>query len=91
MTSNENNKETVEFLENHNYFGYNKNFCHIFKQDELPMLSKEGKLIVGKDKIVREAANGNGSVFKCMFKDGILDEMQKKGILAVEAMRIFFR
>ena len=36
MTSKENNKQTVEFLEKNNYFGYDKKFVTIFTQSELP-------------------------------------------------------
>ncbi len=45
MTSKENNKETVDFLEKHNYFGYGKKNVTIFKQSELPLIDKNRKII----------------------------------------------
>ena len=46
MTSNENNKETAKFLEENNYFGYPREKVKTFIQGELPILNKEGKLLL---------------------------------------------
>jgi len=58
MTSKENHQETIRFLEEKEYFGYDKSKVKFFMQGELPLLSTEGKLILGKDKKIKEAANG---------------------------------
>ena len=50
MTSRENNEETIEFLEQHSYFGYDKTKVKFFKQGELPLLNEQGELILDKDK-----------------------------------------
>ena len=60
MTSRENHEETVQFLEQHSYFGYDKNEIKFFKQGELPLLTEQGKLILDKSKKIKEAADGNG-------------------------------
>ena len=62
MTSRENNEQTIKFLEEHNYFGYDSSKIKFFKQGELPLINTEGKLIVDKDKRIKEASNGNGGV-----------------------------
>ena len=80
MTSKENNDETVSFLKKNNYFGYPKNSINIFKQSELPLLDEEGKLLIGKKGLIKEAANGNGGIFTSMEKEGILKDMRHKGI-----------
>lgn len=46
MTSEENNNQTIQFFEEHNYFGYPKEAVHFFKQGQLPMLDLERKNIV---------------------------------------------
>ena len=38
MTSKENNKETTDFLEKNNYFGYDRDHVTIFMQSELPFV-----------------------------------------------------
>ena len=80
MTSKENNKQTVEFLEKHNYFGYNKEFVSIFKQSELPLIDEEGKLLMGKDFRIREASDGNGGTYSSLRATGALADMKERGI-----------
>ena len=80
MTSNENNDETVKFLENNNYFGYLKQYVYIFKQGELPLLNEQGKMLIGENGLIKEASNGNGGIFNSMLKKGVIDDMCKKGV-----------
>ena len=80
MTSDENNNETVNFLENNNYFGYPKDYIYIFKQSKLPLLDKEGKLLIGEDGLIKEASNGNGGIFKSMLDKNAINDMEKRGI-----------
>jgi len=78
MTSKENNKKTVEFLEEKEYFGYKKDFVKIFTQEEIPFLNKEGKLIIDEDMKIKEAANGNGGIFSSMDKHRNTKRHEKK-------------
>ena len=80
MTSKQNNDETIEFMEKHNYFGYNKNSVRFFAQSELPLLSTEGKLLIGKDMKIKEASDGNGGTYSSLRASGCLAEMKEKGI-----------
>ena len=80
MTSSENNEDTISFLEEYNYFGYPKEYVYIFKQGNLPLLSEEGKLIIGENGLIREASNGNGGIFNSMQKQGVINDMEKRGI-----------
>ena len=80
MTSKENNDDTIDFLEDKNYFGYPKEYIYIFEQDELPLINQDGKLLIGKDCLVREASNGNGGIFNSMLKNGAIEDMEKRGI-----------
>ena len=80
MTSKENNKETIDFMEKHNYFGYDKNSVKFFAQSELPLLDLEGKLLIGKDMKIREASDGNGGTYSSLRASGALADMKEKGI-----------
>ena len=80
MTSKENNAETIEFMEKHNYFGYDKDLVRFFKQSELPLLDVNGKLLVGKDMRIKEASDGNGGTYSSLRASGCLAEMKEKGI-----------
>jgi UDP-N-acetylglucosamine/UDP-N-acetylgalactosamine diphosphorylase len=80
MTSRENNDETVKFLRENNYFGYSEKYVYIFKQGELPLLDEQGRMIIGKNNLIKEAANGNGGIFNSMKKTGVLKDMKNRGI-----------
>ena len=80
MTSKENNKETVEFLEKNNYFGYPKESVVIFTQSELPLLDTEGKLLISKERKIKEASDGNGGTYSSLRISGCLADMKEKGI-----------
>ena len=80
MTSRENNEQTVNFFESKNYFNYPKESISFFKQGELPMLSKNGKILLQEDYLIKEAADGHGGILKAMLKNNIIDEMKQKGI-----------
>lgn len=80
MTSPENNKETVAFFEKNNYFNYPKEYIKFFMQEDLPLLNKKGKLILGEDGLIKLASEGNGGIFYSMAKKGIIDDMKSKNI-----------
>ena len=80
MTSKENNDATEEFLEKHNYFGYDKNNVMLFEQGELPLIDTEGKMLIGKDLKIKEASDGNGGVFTSLRTTGMLADMKERGI-----------
>lgn len=80
MTSKENHQDTIRFLEEKKYFDYDKSKVKFFTQGELPLLDKEGKIILGEDKKIKEAANGNGGIYEAIESNGILEELQRKEI-----------
>ena len=80
MTSRENNKETVNFLEKNNYFGYNKEKVTIFTQNELPLIDTQGKLLVNKEFKIKEASDGNGGTYASLRSSGALANMKERGI-----------
>lgn len=80
MTSKENNKQTTEFLEKNNYFGYDKDSVTIFIQNELPLVDTEGKLLISKSLKIKEASDGNGGTYASLRGSGCLADMKEKGI-----------
>ena len=80
MTSKENNKETTDFLEKNNYFGYDRDHVTIFMQSELPLVDTEGKLLISKESKVKEASDGNGGTYSSLRASGCLADMKEKGI-----------
>ena len=80
MTSEENNDSTVNFFEEHNYFGYPKSAVKFFNQGKLPMLGTDGKILLTEEGMIKQAADGHGGVFEAMRKNGIFYDMKEKGI-----------
>ena len=79
MTSSENNKQTIEFFEEHNYFEYDKEKVKFFKQANIPMLTKDGKLVLENNKI-KTASDGNGGVYLALKNEKMIDDMKNKNI-----------
>ena len=81
MTSEENNKDTVEFFAKHRYFGYEKDKnIFFFKQGELPMVDTEGKILIGEDGLIKEAADGHGGIYEALVKNGMTQKMRELGV-----------
>ena len=80
MTSKENYEETKNFLNKHHYFGYPQKSVTLFIQGDLPLVDTEGKLLIGKDKKIKEASNGNGGVFYSLRESGILADMKNRNV-----------
>ena len=80
MTSKENNYKTTQFFKRHEYFGMGEENIKFFIQNELPMVDTNGKILVDEKGLVKEAADGHGGIFEAMRKEGIIEDMQKRGI-----------
>ena len=80
MTSKENNGDTVKFFEDNNYFGYDKNAIMFFEQGKLPMVDESGKILINEKGIIKEASDGHGGIFQSMKRNGVTEDMNKKGI-----------
>ena len=80
MTSEDNNDDIIEFFEENNYFDYPQDSIMFFKQGQMPLIDEKGRLLIGEDKLIKEASDGNGGIFKSMAVHGCLDDMEKRGI-----------
>ena len=81
MTSKENNEETINFFEKHKFFGYQKDKnIFFFIQGELPMVDTEGKILIGEDGIIKQAADGHGGIYESLVKSGMTQIMRQMDI-----------
>lgn len=80
MTSNDNNEETIKFLEDNNYFGYDKKYVKIFIQGEMPLLDINGEFLIDQDGKIKFASDGNGSIYRSMKENGIVEDMKQRKI-----------
>ena len=81
MTSKENNDATIEFFAKHRYFGREKDKnIFFFEQGELPMVDTEGKILIGENGLIKEAADGHGGIYEALVKNGMTKKMRELGV-----------
>ena len=80
MTSEKNHDATVDFFKEHQYFGYNKDEVWFFKQEMAPASDYEGKIYLETKSRLSTSPNGNGGWFVSMARNGLLNEISKRGI-----------
>ena len=80
MTSEKNNEVTLKFFEEHNYFGYDKNYIKFFIQDMACAVDFNGKLLLEEKGRLATSPNGNGGWFTSMVKAGLDKDLHQKNI-----------
>lgn len=80
MTSDKNHEATVNFLTEHNFFGYNGEYVHFFTQEMAAATDYQGKIYLEEKGKLSTSPNGNGGWFISMKKAGLLDLVHGEGI-----------
>lgn len=80
MTSEKNDAATQKFFEEHNYFGYNKDYIKFFIQDMACAVDYNGKLLLEEKGRLATSPNGNGGWFTSMIKAGLDKDLHQRGI-----------
>lgn len=80
MTSGPTEAATKSFLLDHNYFGLRKENIVIFEQGLLPSFDFQGKIILDEKHRLSMSPDGNGGIYKALAKNGILEDMDKRGV-----------
>ena len=80
MTSNINNADTTAFFEEHDYFGYPKDYVKFFVQEMVPACDYEGRIYMESQTEVAMSPNGNGGWFSSMVNAGLLSDIKERDI-----------
>lgn len=80
MTSEDNDKQTKDYFENHNFFEYPREKVKFFIQGKLPIIDINGKLILQEPYLIKTASNGNGNVFQSMKNHNIIEDLEDNNI-----------
>ena len=80
MTSDKNNDATIQFLTEHEFFGYKAEYVHFFKQEMAAATDYNGKIYMEEKGKLSTSPNGNGGWFVSMKNAGLLEVIKKEGI-----------
>jgi UDP-N-acetylglucosamine/UDP-N-acetylgalactosamine diphosphorylase len=81
MTSPTNRAETEEFFKGHDYFGLPSGDVRFFVQGTMPAVSKEtGEALLARPGEVFTSPNGHGGTLLALKKEGVLDDMARRGV-----------
>ncbi len=80
MTSTQNYQDTINFFNEHHYFGYNQNNIKFFIQEEIEMLSENGDILIDENFNIKKASNGNGGIYQALQHSGMISDMKNNNI-----------
>ena len=80
MTSDKNHEKTVKFITENNFFGYEEDFVHFFRQEMAPAADYNGKVYMESRSCIANSPNGNGGWYSSMAAMGMLDIVKAAGI-----------
>lgn len=79
MTSEENHEDTIRFFESKDCFDLSKETLHFFRQDMLPAITPNGKLLVQNNFRLFTNPNGHGGSLKALYDSCVLEMLLKEG------------
>lgn len=80
MTSEKNHEDTIQFFQEHHYFGYPMESILFFRQQMAPSVNYNGKVYLEDKGKISLSPNGNGGWFTSMARGGILEDIHKRGL-----------
>jgi UDP-N-acetylglucosamine/UDP-N-acetylgalactosamine diphosphorylase len=80
MTSEANHNATVDYFEKNNFFTLNKDKVFIFKQNMIPSLDEQGKLILETPYSIFRNPDGHGGSLTALYQSGTLSKLLNIGI-----------
>ncbi len=85
MTSKEN---PINYFEKNNYFGINEKNLFFFRQNEIPSLDINGKLILKSKCSISMNPDGHGGVLNALSTSGLLKMLKDRGIESVSYFQV---
>lgn len=85
MTSEATMVPTKKYFEQNNYFGLEEENIVMFEQGSLPCYDFNGKILLDEKHRISKAPDGNGGLYRALRDRGILDDLERRGVLYLHA------
>lgn len=85
MTSEHTMVPTKKYFEQNNYFGLEEENVVMFEQGRLPCYDFNGKILLDEKHRISRAPDGNGGLYRALRDRGILDDLERRGVLYLHA------
>ena len=80
MTSPMNHRATLDFFEEHHYFGLDPSTVHSFTQRQMPVVDFQGRILCENPHTLAFSPDGHGGLFQALLDSGLLDHLRSTGI-----------
>lgn len=88
MASRVNHPETVQFLEENDYFGLREDDVMVFSQNMIPSLDKDGRLLLETKCSLFKNPDGHGGSLTALNTSGALDFLERRGIETISYFQV---
>ncbi len=88
MTSQANHRETVQFLEENDYFGLNEDDVVVFPQNMIPSLDAAGNVLLATKSSLFKNPDGHGGSLTALYTSGALDFLESRGIETISYFQV---
>ncbi|CRL07311.1 CLUMA_CG020290, isoform A [Clunio marinus] len=85
MTSEHTMQPTMNYFKDHDFFGLFEDDIVMFEQGSLPCFDFDGKILLDEKHRISKAPDGNGGLYRALRDTGILDDMNRRGVLSLHA------
>jgi UDP-N-acetylglucosamine/UDP-N-acetylgalactosamine diphosphorylase len=80
MTSPLNHQQTLDFFEQHRYFGLHSSQVTFFTQEMLPFINEQGQWFLEEPGRIAQGPNGNGDALRLFFENGLWKQWHEQGV-----------
>lgn len=88
MTSEANHEETEKYFKEMNYFGLAPDDVYIFRQNMIPSLDDEGKMVLQGPESLFRNPDGHGGSLTALSTSGVLQKMKERGIEIISYFQV---
>lgn len=88
LTSIINHEATVEFFEQHEFFGLPQDKVHFFSQGLMPAVDAEGRILLSDKGEIALSPDGHGGALRALVRSGSITQMEADGIDVISYFQV---